>query len=98
MNLKVFRFLGVPFVTDEPRLIDWIDGPNLPKNHDQFERAFPGFIVCCHRAIREIEKDRLRVGRLEYLNGKIVAYPEQGFNHPPSEAFIFLIEEEEKNS
>lgn len=90
-SLVVKLFLGVPFVTDDVRLKKWLEDEKL-QTHDTFEKNFPGFITCCRRAIKELEKDHVHVHRLEYIKGKIVAYPPKGDTHPPSETFIFLLE------
>lgn len=90
-GLVVKLFLGKPFVTDDARIKEWLEKEKL-QSHDTFEKAFPGFIACCHKAIRELEKDRVPVARIEYIKGKITAYTQKEFAHAPSEAFIFLME------
>lgn len=90
-NLIVKMFLGKPFVTDDARIKNWLE-QEKNQNHDTFEKAFPGFIACCRKAIKELEGDKVQVARLEYIRGKITALPSRDSNHDPSEAFIYLLE------
>jgi hypothetical protein len=69
---KAVLFLGVPFVTDEQKMIDWIESPEVPKNHEKFEKSFPGFIAVCRKAIKEVANP---IGRLQYLKGIVQAFP-----------------------
>jgi len=90
-GLVVKMFLGRPFVTDDVRIKEWLEKEKL-QTHDTFEKVFPGFIACCRKACRELEKDNVPVARLEYIKGKISAHPPKEFARAPSEAFIFLME------
>ena len=90
-GLVVKMFMGRPFVTDDVRIKKWLETEKL-QTFDTFERTFPGFIACCRKAIKELERDNVQVARLEYIKGKISAHPPKGDTHPPSETFIFLME------
>lgn len=90
--MKAIRFLGVPFVTDNEKMIAWIEG-NQDKSFIEFEKQFPGFIACCRKAINELQRDRVEVHRLQYIKGKLEAHPPRNIIHPPSESFIYFVED-----
>lgn len=95
---KAVLFLGVPFVTDEQKMIEWIDSPDLPKNHERFEKAFPGFIAICRKAIKQVEGAKYRaIGRLQYLKGIVQAFPSKDRpEDKPSDPFHYYILDQEK--
>jgi hypothetical protein len=90
-GLTVKMLLGKPFVTDDLRFKKWLEEEKI-QTPDTFEKAFPGFLACCRKVIKELEQDKVPVARLEYIKGKITAHASKEFHHLPSEAFIFILE------